>query len=311
MASVGLAAVTGATGFVGRRLVPALEASGWRVRVLARRSAPGPWGAAGREVVVGDLDDRAALEALVAGADVVIHLAGLIKARDRAAFFAVNADGAGRMAQAVGGGRMMQVSSLAARTPTLSDYAASKRAGEEAAAAILGDRLTVMRPPAIYGPGDRETLALFQLAAAAPVMPVPASRKARLALAHVDDVAAALISRLGAAWAPGTFAIAGGRPSGYGWREIFLTAAAAMGRTPVLAPVPDWLILAAAAASEAAGRARAVPPIFNRGKAREILHRDWSVSEAELPPGPRPPCRDLKAGFEDTVAWYRREGWLR
>ena len=79
-----------------------------------------------------------------------------------------------------------------------------------------------------------------------------------------------------------------------------------MGKTPVLAPTPDWLIQAAAAASEVAGRWRGVPPIFTRGKAREILHPDWSVSGAELPPGPQPLATTLTIGFEGTVAWYRR-----
>lgn len=306
-----LAAVTGATGFVGTRLVYALTAAGWRVRVLVRPSGTGIWVNAGAEVVKGDLDDPAALETLARGATVVIHAAGLIKARSRQDFYAVNAAGARRMAEAVAGGRMILISSLAARAPGLSDYAASKRAGEEAARAVLGDRLTVLRPPAIYGPGDRETLALFQLAAASPCLPTPGSASARLALAHVDDVAENVLARLDGLWAPGVFAVGGARPAGYGWREIFETAAAAMGRRPILAPVPDALIQAAAAASEAIARLRGEPAIFTRGKARELLHADWSVSEAELPPGPTVPSVELRAGFEHTVGWYRREGWLR
>ena len=305
-----LVAVTGATGFVGRRLVGALRAGGWRVRALIRPSSPG-LGDVDIEAMSGDLGDPAALEALAAGADVVVHGAGLIKARDRAAFFDVNVEGARRMARAVGEGRrMVLISSLAAREPALSDYAASKRGGEEAASEILGERLTVLRPPAIYGPGDRETLALFRLAGAAPWLPTPGSAAARLALAHVDDVAASVLGQLGAAWTAGVFAVGGARPAGYGWREIFETAAAAMGRRPILAPVPDALIRVAATASEIAARLRGEPAIFTRGKARELLHPDWSVSAAELPPGPPSPSVDLRTGFEHTVAWYRQAGWL-
>jgi nucleoside-diphosphate-sugar epimerase len=305
-----LAAVTGATGFVGRRLVHALAAAGWRVRVLVRPSAPGWPLDAEAEVVSGDLDDPAALETLTRGSDVVVHVAGLIKARERAAFFAVNVEGARRMAQAVGEGRMVLISSLAARAPALSDYAASKRAGEEAAGSVLGERLIVLRPPAIYGPGDRETLALFRLAGAAPWLPTPGSSTARLALAHVDDVAASVLARLDGPWAPGVFAVGGARPEGYGWREIFEGAAAAMGRRPMLAPIPDAVIQVAAIASEGVARLRRRPAIFTRGKARELLHPDWSVSKAELPPGPPPPSVDLRTGFERTVAWYRQARWL-
>jgi nucleoside-diphosphate-sugar epimerase len=306
-----LAAVTGATGFVGRHLVHALTAAGWNVRVLVRPSGPGTWDNADTEVVSGDLDDPATLERLAQGTDIVVHAAGLIKARDRAAFFDVNVEGARRMAQAVGEGRMVLISSLAARAPALSDYAASKRAGEEAARSVLGERLAVLRPPAIYGPGDRETLALFQLAAASPCLPTPGSAAARLALAHVDDVAASVIARVDGLWDAGVFAVGGARPEGYGWREIFEAAAAAMGRRAILAPVPDALIQAAAAASEMAARLRGEPAIFTRGKARELLHADWSVSAAELPPGPAPRSVELRTGFERTVAWYRRERWLR
>lgn len=307
----GVAAVTGAAGFLGRRLAPALAARGWRPRVLVRRPPPpGLWGETAVEVVVGALEDAGAMRALAEGADGLIHCAGLIKARSRADFLAANGRGADAAARAVGAGRMILVSSLAARAPALSDYAASKRAGEDAARAVLGERLIVMRPPAIYGPGDRETLGLFRLARISPVMPLPGAPAARLALAHVDDVAASLIERLEGAWTPGTYAIGGARPEGYGWREIVSAAAAAVGRAPVLAPTPAWLIGAAGALAELAARARGAPAIFNRGKARELAHPDWSVAEAEQAPDRRATHRTLGDGFADTVAWYRREGWL-
>src|SRR5512143_4040391 len=99
--SAPLAAVTGATGFLGRRLVPALHRQGWRVRVLSRRPPePGLWEGAQPELVQGDLADAEALARLAAGAQVVVHGAGLIKALDRDAFFAANAQGAARAADA-------------------------------------------------------------------------------------------------------------------------------------------------------------------------------------------------------------------
>jgi uncharacterized protein YbjT (DUF2867 family) len=265
--ATGRVAVTGATGFLGRRLVPALIARGWRTRVLARRADATTWDGEAPEVVLGDLGDPAALDALAIGVDVVIHAAGLVKAGNRDAFFAVNRDGAARLAAATEG-RMLLVSSLAAREPALSDYAASKRAGEAAARDILGDRLMVVRPTAIYGPGDRATLDLFRVAADSPIMPMPDSADARLALAHVDDVAAYVIDRLEGAWTSGTYAMGGARPEGYDWREIFTTAAAAVGRAPLIVPTPGWVIRGAAALAEAVGTLRGAPTMFNRGKAR-------------------------------------------
>lgn len=284
-------------------------AHGRSVRVLARRPTAATWDGASPEVVIGDLDDREALAALTRDADVVIHGAGLIKAMSLAEFMAVNRDGTARLAETTGG-RMLQISSLAARKPSLSHYAASKRAGEAAAREILGDRLMVLRPPAIYGPGDRETLGLFQAAGVSPVMPMPADARARLALAHSDDVAALIIECLGRAWTPGVFAVGGARPDGYGWREIFETAATAVGRKPILLPLPAWALRAAGAGAELVGAVRGTPMIFNRGKVRELLHRDWSVPRSSLPPGAETPFRDLKSGFEHAIEWYREAGWL-
>ena len=307
-----LAAVTGATGFLGRRLVPDLARRGWRVRVLSRRAPEARlWGDATPEIVRGDLEDRDALFRLSAGADLVIHAAGLVKARDRAAFMAVNEAGSAAVASAAqaAGSRLLLVSSLAAREPALSDYAASKAAGEAAARAVVGDTLSVLRPPAIYGPGDQETLALFRLAARSSLLPLPGDARARLALAHVDDVCA-VAALLADQPTPGTWAVGGARPEGYAWRDIFETAGRVLGRRADLLPIAPWLLRFAGAASETAGRITGHPAIFSRGKVRELLHPDWSVSPSELAPGAPSARFDLEAGFADAVAWYRGAGWL-
>lgn len=280
------------------------------MRALARR-ADDAENLAGDGVtpILGDLSDVDALRLLTAGVDVVINCAGLIRARRAADFFEVNRDGAVRLAGA-SSGRIVLVSSLAAREPALSSYAASKRAGEEAVREAAGDRLTIIRPPVIYGPGDRETLALFRVMARAPVAPLPADDAARLALAHGDDVADAIVALIESPARGGRFAVGGDRPGGYGWREIMAEAARAVERTPRLAPVPPWAVTAAAALSEAMGGLSAKAPIFTRGKAREMLHADWSVSPSELAPGAPPARFSLRAGFADAVAWYRRAGWL-
>jgi nucleoside-diphosphate-sugar epimerase len=306
---VPLAALTGATGFLGRRLARSLEEDGWDLRLLLRRRADAA-AFAPAETVLGDLAEVAALERLAAGADVVVHCAGLIKAPSPGEFLAVNGEGTARLA-AVTRGRMVLVSSLAAREPQLSDYAMSKRAGEAAARDILGERLTVVRPPVIYGPGDRETLALFRFAAHAPLLAIPAAPAARLALAHVDDVAAAIVALAGPDAPAGVFAIGGDRPEGYGWREIAQAAAAAVGRARAIVEMPPWTLSAAGRLSEILARWRGDAPIFTAGKAREILHGAWQVSPAELAPGAPPARFTLANGFADAVAWYRHEGWLR
>jgi nucleoside-diphosphate-sugar epimerase len=305
-----LAAVTGATGFLGRRLVDALHEGGHHVRVLARRPPAAETWSGPVDIVPGDLADAGALARLTDGADVVIHAAGLVKARSRTEFFAANARGTADLARATRDARFVLVSSLSAREPTLSAYAASKAAGETLARPILGDRLTVIRPPAIYGPGDLATLDLFRAAVASPLLPIPQAPQARLALAYVDDVAAAVCHVALTPCGPGPFEIGGARPEGYGWREIAEALARAAGRPARIVEAPAWLLLAAGAASEVMARLSGSAAMFSLGKAREFLHADWAVNLAAEPPLAGFAPMDLETGFVRTLAWYRAHGWI-
>lgn len=309
--SRGVVAVTGATGFLGRHLVSALFAEGWTVRVLSRRDIIDPdWVALEPQMVIGGLSDRGALDRLCAGAAVVIHAAGLIKARSRAEFDRTNVDGARDVALSAkaAGARLIVVSSLAARERSLSDYAASKRGGEDAARAVFGESLTIVRPPAIYGPGDMETLGLFKAAQGAPILPVldPA---ARIAMVHVADAVAA-ITGLASDHRPGVFALSDARTDGYSWTEVMTVAARAVGKTPHIARVPTWLIRALARLSEGVSLANGKISIFTTGKAREMLHLDWSVSDSETVPGAIAPRYGIESGFAQSVQWYRAKGFL-
>ena len=307
----GVAALTGATGFLGRALARMLSDRGYRLRLLVRPGAAPPISA---EAIEGRLEDPEALGRLVDGADVVIHAAGLIKARRPADFSPVNIQGARRMAETTARlaprGHFLLISSLSARSRHLSAYAASKAAGEEAVREVLApERLTIVRPPAIYGPGDRETLALFRGVLRLPAVPAPGPERARLALIHVAD-AATQIGALAERGAKGaTYALADGRPQGYGWREIVSTAGQALGRKPRVAPIPGAVLLAAGAAGSLVGRLGPAQ-IFTLGKAREAVHGAWGVAPEEMASGLPAASFDLPSGFADAAAWYRQEGWL-
>lgn len=310
-----LAAVSGATGFIGRHLVRELVQSGWRVRLLLRRDpVVAEWRDARPEIVAGELGDAMALERLVEGADAVIHLAGLIKAARREQFFGVNRDGAAaiaRVAQRVAPqAHFVQVSSLAAREPGLSDYAASKRAGEDAVRERLGARATVLRPSAVYGPGDRETLLFFQLARQRWV-PLLGAKDARAALIHVRDLVRLIVALAGVEPRGEVLAAADARPEGYRWEEVLGAAARAVGNgSPRFFRAPGALLRGVALLGDA-GRLLGSASMLNSQKLRELRHPDWSVAPGELArvPGWAPEF-DLEAGFADAVAWYRAEGWL-
>jgi len=281
------------------------------VRILSRRDPIDPlWREVTPEVVIGDLNSEAALARLCDGADLVVHCAGVVKARSRAAFDAVNLDGARRVAIAAADvPHVLLVSSLTAREPHLSHYAASKRGGEEAMAALLGERLTIARPCAIYGPGDVELLPVFQAAASIPVLPV-LSKTGRVAMIHVKDAARQIAALAVAPPSGRVVALCDSRREGYAWRELMAAAARACGRTPRFAAVPAALIRAIGITNDFTlllGRT----PMLTSAKARELLHADWSVATEETWGGPTSAIYDLDTGFSSTVAWYRSAAWMK
>jgi nucleoside-diphosphate-sugar epimerase len=310
-----IVALTGASGFIGRRLAPLLAADGWRVRLLLRRDPVLPeWRGMDPQVVAGDLRDAAALGALVEGVDAMVHVAGLIKAARQQHYEAVNHQAsrtlAGLLRERAPGARLLHLSTLAAREPQLSGYAASKRAGEDAVRERLGDRVTVLRPPAVYGPGDRESLVFFQMASRA-LVPLVGPPSARAAMIHVDDLCRLMVALLRDP-APGrVLAAADANPQGYTWRQVFGMAARAVGnpRARLLqAPAP---LLRTVAFGGDLGRLFGVANMLNSQKLRELRHADWSVHPGEqAQPAGWTPRHDLAEGFAGAVAWYRREGWL-
>ncbi len=308
-----LAAVTGGTGFLGRYVVAALADAGWRVRLLARRDPAHPMLAGvAFETVFGDLGDPAALSRLVRGASAVIHLAGLVKARSRGEFLAVNRDGAARLAAIVAreaaAARFVLVSSQAARMPQLSAYAGSKRAGEAVVtAALRSASWVVVRPCVIYGPWDFEGLALFRLAQGR-VAPRPTKPEPRIAMIHARDAAAAIAALSAPGPSRAVFEICDGRPDGYGWSELLREAGTALGRVPHRVPVPDLVVRAAGLASDATAQLSGRASMFGRGKAGEILHRDWASDPSLLPPPVLwTPHLDLPTGLRETLAWWRQQ----
>ncbi|MSP83482.1 MAG: NAD-dependent epimerase/dehydratase family protein [Alphaproteobacteria bacterium] len=308
-----IVALTGGTGFVGRHLTVALLDAGWTVRLLLRRAPRHPQLATRPvQAVIGDLDDSASLRALVTGADAVVHAGGVIRARNRAEFLAVNGDGMGRLAAIAAAARCRRfvlVSSLAARSPELSPYAASKRAGEEALTRNGGamTRL-VLRPTVVYGPWDRATLAIFR-AARLGLAPLLGGPGARLSFIHVEDLAGGLVAAL-VGGLEGTHSIDDGHGGGYPWGEAFDLAARATATRVRHLRVPAGLVLGLGAIVGGGARVHGGRPFFTIGKAREMLHRDWTCDGDRLQVPGWAPRIGLAAGFATTVAWYRAAGWL-
>jgi nucleoside-diphosphate-sugar epimerase len=310
----GLVAVTGGTGFIGRRLVRQLVEDGWRVRALARRPDAGLVDT-GAELVRGTLGDDASLRALVESANAVVHCAGAIRAASHEAFVRINRDGTARVAQAVVAQRrpprLLLMSSLAARAPQLSSYAASKRMGEDAARQMLDGRaeFCIVRPPAVYGPGDRATLPIFrQIQRGLLLIP---KADARFSLLYVEDLAEIVLRLLDAPpWQGQVLEPDDGR-GGYCWPDLARIAGDHLDRRVRTLPVPWLAMWLPAAIAQLMGAVSRRAPMITLGKLRELYHADWvcqGTSGTLL--AAAPPRVAFDNGFATTLAWYKQRGWL-
>jgi len=310
-----IAAVTGGTGFLGRFIVAALTKAGWKVRLLVRSEPLHPLvPELDAEIILGDLSDQAALEKLCLGADAIIHAAGLIKAKSREAFYRVNEHGSANLAKASAkvapNARLVMVSSFAARAPELSDYAASKRAGEEILLKNAASPVAILRPSAIYGRWDKETFPLFQMAAKGAIFN-PGSDSDQICLVCADDVAQAVVAFSRNPEVNGVFEISDANVDGYTWSQIAKAAGKALKTSPKLVKIPSTLLRIVALATQAISRITGNTPILTQGKVREILHGDWSSSPQKQPPqAVWQPQVDIEQGFIQTAEWYQKHDWL-
>lgn len=275
-------AITGATGFIGSRLLTTLAAGGWQCRVLVRSRQPRQW-PSNTQVVMGSLTDSAALHELLSGVDAVVHCAGRVRGASTHDFLRDNAEGTATLAslaaQQTHSPYFLMLSSLAAREPSLSAYAQSKREAEKCLS-VAGERLCwgVLRPPAVYGPGDREMRPLLRslLAGWGPVL---GSSTARLSLLHVDDLVEAIVAAL-AQGCPGVFEVHDGRPGGYSWDEILHTAAQVRGGRVRRVPVPAMMLRVLAQANRLVSSLLGRDPMLTPGKVRELRYPDWVCDNA-------------------------------
>ncbi len=226
--------------------------------------------------IAGDLVERRGIDELVDGCDAVLHCAGAVRGARQSDFDVVNVAGTEcvvRAAERARVARLLSLSSLAAREPTLSMYASSKRRGE----AVLQSASvpwTVFRPPAVYGPGDKELLPLFRLMMRG-VAVVP-GHAGRTSLIYVADLVRAMVAWLGASVSSGRcFELDDGMPNGYDWSEMIAIATELRGAPIHRVNVPQGVLASVGLANLWIGRAFHLAPMLTAGKVRELFHRDW------------------------------------
>lgn len=323
MSSGGPLFVTGATGFIGQHLVAELVRNREPVRALVRE---GHGAAAGAETVRGDLEQIDALAPSLAGCRAVLHTAALLDPiADAAAAQRVNVEGTlalARAAQRAGVGCFVHLSSVAAigirdlpqlvgpstpcRPATGSSYALSKRAAEVALLALERSpmRIVILRPPTVYGVGERRNFLALTRAVASGLFVVPGRGTNRISFCHVRNLTSAMRLVVDEPYAEGLLHVAD-EPA-LTLRELTSLLGEALGRPPLPLPFPwpaAWLV---ALALELGCRPLGLAPPLSRSRLRTLTANFVLDSAALRALGWRPPVA-AAAGVAETVEWYRRE----
>jgi dihydroflavonol-4-reductase len=322
--------VTGATGFIGGNLVEALLRRGHAVTCLVRNSRnSGALQKLPVRLVFGDLNDSSGLFNNGQTFHAVYHVAGAIKAAGRDQYFEANQLGTRRLLKMLSEknpllDRFVHISSLAAAGPSISGralteevaphptswYGESKLASElEVLQFAETFPVTILRPSAVYGPGDRETLMIFRMIKRGCLF-TPGRFTRRFSLIHVGDLAAAII-QAGEQSSPSGEVFFISRPEIYTWEDVGRAIARALGRRYRQLAFPGWIALAAGLAGDAWSRVSRRPATVNSQKVKELLMPSWlcDSSKARISIGFNP-VMDLENGIRQTAEWYQIRRWL-
>lgn len=325
-----LVAVTGASGFLGRATVESLLSHGFDVKALVRKTSNVDWLVArGVPCAIAPLVSSGvdAIRDAVEGCDAVVHLAGGGRVRRAADFLANNtatteALVAGVNAAPHGPRSFVFVSSMAARGPSpsadraassvedapITAYGRAKLAAEEALGGLRDDvRVSILRPPGIYGPGDDRMLPLYQ-AAQRGLIPLPAAGRTA-SFIYVDDCARAIVSAVQDSEPRRPMYVEDGDARALA--DTADTIAAALGTNARIVRVPKLVLTVAATIAETSAKLRNRPLLLTRDKVRELTQPHW-VCDSD-------PFRaatgwaheiEFEDGVERTVHDYRRRGWI-
>lgn len=321
--------VTGATGFAGSHMADRLIESGYRVRVLVRKTSNLRWIHGTAEKALGDVTDRMSLRDAVRGVNWVFHFGGLIRARNSEEFCAVNTRGTKNLYDVfLEEGEDPELfffcSTLAAVGPStdgkprqetdpprpVNSYGASKRAAEDylsgQGSKESGPRVIIARPPAIYGPRD-ESILKFAKTVRRGWIPLPAPPNAEFSIIHAGDLAsgALLLSEKGLS---GIFHLSDGRR--HTWEDLGRSIAQSLGVKARFLRIPPWVSHAVAWCAERVGSMTGRAPLLSREKVRELRQRSWVGNIDKARDAGFEPNWDIGAGLQETLRWYRVSGWI-
>ncbi len=319
--------VTGANGFIGSQLCQSLLDSGFSVIAGVRKSANLDYlKELSLEYSYGDVTQPETLPDLIKNADIVIHNAGLVKAKTKERLFAVNAYGSEALIKACVESnsvkRFIFVSSLAAFGPSgaeprkeedspqpVTTYGRSKLEAERLLSAYADKiNLQFARPVGVYGPGDREVFTFFQSVARG-TRPAIGNTARKIQMIYVEDLVAGITKMLQHDLPTGAgYFLA--EESASTFAEMTQQMAVALEKRTIKMPIPGWLFRILGALSEGFCKLTPFTPMLTLEKAGEILST-WEISiERAKRDFDFAPKTNFAEGAQKTVNWYREHGWL-
>jgi len=324
------ALVTGGTGFIGSHLVEHLVSKKYSVRCLVRRTSDLTWlKGLNVEYVYGDLFDDDALREAVKGIDYVYHSAGITNAKKKEDYYRGNATGTKNILNAVvthdaGLRRFIHVSSQTAVGPSpskapisedapphpITTYGRSKRKAEEECLAVINRiPLTIVRPPVVYGPRDKDVFEFFHTMSNG-LQPIVGFNEKFVSMIHVRDLVRGFVMAGESNASVGqTYFISS--KDVYGWKEIGDETRRVLARRVVRVRLPEAAVFVVAAFAEFVSLFSEKPALVNFEKARDMVQNYWTcdASKARSDFGFEQQIL-LSEGIRNTIDWYMQHKWL-
>ncbi len=322
--------ITGATGFIGSHLAAELHRKGYELRCLVRRSSNlSSLSDLPIEYVYGDLFSEQVLCEAVRGTQYIYHVAGITKAKTKADYFRGNHIATKNLLHAVRTEkpqlrRFVHISSQAAVGPTrggtitdettpfhpITTYGISKMEAEKECLAVMEEiPITIVRPPAVYGPRDKDIFEFFNTMNKG-LQPMVGFNKKEVSLIHVKDLIDGIVLAAEADIGAGeTYFISSERF--YNWKEVGEITSRIMGKKVLHVRIPEIAVYTIAAIAELYSLVSRRAVLLNWEKAKDIVQDSWtcSIKKAMTELGFKESFT-LEQGITDTVGWYKHHGWL-
>ncbi|MCU0645731.1 MAG: NAD(P)-dependent oxidoreductase [bacterium] len=322
--------ITGGNGFIGSHLIEQLLAQHHQIVCFKRKTSNLHWiENLPAELVNGDISDFGSLINNISGFDVVYHLGGILRAKIVEDYFKINVEGTRNLLEACrlrnpGLKRFVYISSQAAAGPgrdgsprtedtppnPVSNYGKSKLEAEQVVSGYSKYfPVTIIRPPAVYGPRDDDILQFFKYVKLG-IKPVIGNPNKNVAVIYIYDLIRGILLATEHSEAENELFFMADR-NAYTWKDVYDTISRVMNKKAIMISMPIPIVSAMAAINETITRLFNRAAMFNQDKTNEMKQRHWLVdcSKAEQKLGFTPQTT-LEQGFKETYEWYRSQGWL-